>query len=91
MSTPAIDILTAENAFFRCSSDSKLFAVRRDIPTDAALEMAASFLSAARSLAYSVAGRNDDEEVFALAYLIEMANGVVDASIAGLPGKGGAA
>lgn len=80
---------TAEHAFL-CCSDAPLFAVRGDVPTDDALEMASNFLSSARHLAYSFAVEHDDESAFGLAYLIEMAKGIVDASILGLPSQGGA-
>jgi len=84
-------LMTGAHAFFNCSPDVKLFDVRAAVPTDEALETASVFLSSARSLAYLVASECDDDKAFALAHLIEMAKGIVDASILGLPNAGGAA
>lgn len=73
---------TSLHSFFSCNPrQDPLFAVRAGVSANDALEMASSLLASAATTAYRVAGDEGCEEIFAVAYLVEMARGVVDAAL----------
>jgi len=76
---------TALMPFFSCSSDgTPLFAVRDGIAFEDALNQASCLMETAESLTARAAMAADTYEVWAAAYLVEMANAVISAAVAAL-------
>lgn len=78
--------------FFSCNPQgTALFSVRPGVSSIDALQLASCFLTSARDAAYGATEHTDSSDVFAAAYLIDMAQAVVDAAIAGMIGEKNAA
>lgn len=81
----AIPKTTHAYPFFSCNPQgTALFSVRPGVSSIDALQIASCFLTSARDAAYSATAHTDSSDVFATAYLVEMAKSVVDAAIAGM-------
>lgn len=72
--------VTALHSFFEYPQ-SKLFAVRDGHPVDDVLTQASCFLGVAVDLAYRAADETDNKMAFGVAYLVELAQGVVDSTV----------
>jgi hypothetical protein len=75
----------SQHAFFSCNPNQEpLFAVREGGHIDDGLNIAASFLSAADSVAIAAAEGGNEDCMWAAHYLIEMTQAILDAAISAI-------
>lgn len=75
----------SRHVFFSCNSQQEpLFAVRAGVPIDDGLNIAASFLSAADSVATVAAEGGDEGCMWAAHYLIEMSQAILESAISAI-------
>lgn len=83
--TSAAARTTVFTPFFNCSPDGKtLFAVREDVSFEEALDQASCLMKTAESLTAAAAQAADTYELWAAAYLVEIATAVIGAASSAL-------
>lgn len=83
----APDRRTSYHEFFKANQRDELFSVRENVSADDAMQMASCFIGSAARILMQVAdaGNYEDQQaLYGALYLVEMAEGVVDAAVLGL-------
>ncbi len=77
------NLIVSNRPFFPYNAEhDPLFDVRAGVPVEMVLEYASCFLESAISCTYTAAGstENDSDAILSIAYLLEMAKGLVEAA-----------